>query len=117
MIGGSGRDRLYGGNGTDLLIGGATSFDQDPVALRMLMSEWSSNRSHAARVSNLRNGTGPVLTAELRLEAGATVFDDNATDYLFGGRRQDWVFADLDRLDRDDDRVFGPTFGDTLDRL
>ena len=55
MIGGSGADSLTGGNGDAILIGGTTAYDAIPVALRAVLSTWSSPASYAARVSQIES--------------------------------------------------------------
>jgi parallel beta-helix repeat protein len=109
LIGGRGKDDLRAGQDDDLLIGGYTSFDDDIVALKLILAEWSSRRDYDTRVMNLRNGTGPVLSGTgVKLAAGGadrTVFDDGRKDTLEGENGRDWYFADLDRLGGDDDQV------------
>src|SRR5262249_20111505 len=58
LIGGRGADRLLGNGGDDLLIAGFTTFDVNEQALFAVLSEWTSARSYAERVANLRSGTG-----------------------------------------------------------
>jgi PKD repeat protein len=88
LIGGLGADLLNGNDGDDLLIAGLTAFDDDATALAAILAEWTSARSYAERVANLRNtliGSGP----------DATVFDDGAPDQLRGASGKDWFFANL----------------------
>jgi hypothetical protein len=115
LLGGAGNDQLHGRQGRDLLIGGAgadvlnsnadedllmagtTAFDGNEAALAAVMAEWTSARSFADRVANLR-GTGSGTRANgdtfLKVSAsGATVFDDDAVDVLSGASGQDWFFA------------------------
>ena len=136
FVGGAGRDQLRGGLGDNVLIGGAdrdtlvssafsnnlligasTVFDNDAAALDLIMQEWTSGRDFVQRVSNLRDGDGPVLSGTgVNLEAGSTVIDDSARDRIYGRfSSRDWFFADLNGSDRD--RIFGLWFGDELDRL
>ncbi len=103
LLGGAGSDALFGGGGDDLLIGGTTAFDTDANALAAIQREWTSSRSYADRVANLRGDAGSPTFDQRQngntflRAAGAspTVFDDAATDYLFGDSGRDWYFASL----------------------
>jgi len=106
LIGGVGADRLVGNGGDDILIAGFTSYDSgsddDKLAndaiLTKLRDEWNSNRSYAQRVTNLKNGSGPILNGSGRLlSEGVTVFDDSADDRLTGSSGVDWFFMDSSR--------------------
>jgi RTX calcium-binding nonapeptide repeat (4 copies) len=88
IIGGEGRDRLRGGTGDDLLIGGATAYDDLPAALLQIQAEWTSADPYATRVEKLRSGAGGLP----KLDA-TTVFDDGAVDVLRGNRDLDWFLA------------------------
>jgi VCBS repeat-containing protein len=89
LIGGFGADVLHGGRDDDILIGGATAFDDDLAALTALLTEWRrTDLSYQTRIDRLSGapGTGwmgPVLTA-------ATVHDDAAVDQLYGEGGRDW---------------------------
>ena len=93
MIGGAGSDALFGVSEDDIVIGGTTSYDNDPVALGAIIAEWGSSNSFATRVSNLSNGGGANGTFVLKNGVSATVFDDNATDQMSGGTGRDWFFV------------------------
>jgi hypothetical protein len=64
-------------------------------------AEWSSARSYATRVANLRGtGTGERLNGNYSLKGAtastsATVLDDAAVDRLMGGPETDWFFVRL----------------------
>jgi ELWxxDGT repeat protein/autotransporter-associated beta strand protein len=107
LIGGGGRDRLRGGVGDDLLIAGFSAFDANSTALDAILAEWTSGRDYQTRVANLRgDGSGPRLNADFYLTAqgaGATVFDDDADDKLWGDSGRDWFFA---RLGHNEDGIF-----------
>jgi hypothetical protein len=90
LIGGLGADTLMGGAGDDLLIDGTTVFDGDHVGLAAIMTEWTSSRTYAERVANLRGGVGPALTVRLN---DATVTHDDSTDRMTGDGDRDWFFA------------------------
>jgi Ca2+-binding RTX toxin-like protein len=94
LIGGLGNDLLLGGGGDDLLIGGTTAHDDSVAALAQVQAEWTSSRPHAVRVANLKSGSGSPdrLNGDAFLQSGATVFDDDAVDVLFGGSDRDWFF-------------------------
>jgi predicted outer membrane repeat protein len=99
LIGGIGADVLTGGTEGDLLIGGFTAFDKDPLALDLLLAEWTSERSYLERIDNIREGKGPILKgSKVALVASGskqTVFDDGEQDVLTGGDGLDWFFASL----------------------
>jgi hypothetical protein len=76
----------------DILIGGITDFDDDPIALMQLLEEWNSDRSYEERVDNLRTGAGPVLDGTGLLLAPGTVEDDGDVDLLSGTAGRDWFF-------------------------
>jgi hypothetical protein len=119
LIGGRDKDELTGNQGDDLLIGGFTLFDNQISALQLIMAEWSSSRDYNTRVTNLREGTGPVLTGTgVKLKAsgsGRTVFDDGAKDTLQADDGQDWFFADIDGTGGDDDKVKDEKGNELLD--
>ncbi len=87
LIGGSGLDQLYGEQGDDIVVGGTTTHDGNLVALREVITAWSSAQSYAARISALEDAgfTAP-------LNSNQTVFDDAIADRLFGQGDQDWFF-------------------------
>jgi Ca2+-binding RTX toxin-like protein len=99
LIGGVGADTLNGNGDDDLLIAGSTAFDGNLAALDAVMVEWTSPRSYATRVANLRGtGSGPRSNDHYFLTVSgpdATVFDDGAVDVLHGGSEMDWFFASL----------------------
>jgi uncharacterized repeat protein (TIGR01451 family) len=95
LIGGSGTDRLNNGTpavagsaqNKSILIGGATTYDNNDVALMKLLDEWTSGATFAQEVSNTRNGSlGVPLTA-------AQIVDDGAADLLNGlWAEADWFW-------------------------
>jgi hypothetical protein len=97
LIGGLGADYLYGDGGDDLLIAGTTAFDGNEAALDAVLAEWTSARSYADRVANLRgSGSGPLANGGTFLKVSGpdvTVFDDGAADVLSGASGTDWFFA------------------------
>jgi uncharacterized delta-60 repeat protein len=99
LLGGAGADTLVGSVNDDILIAGTTSYDNDPASLNAIMAEWTSTRSYADRVANLRGtNSGSAFTARLngniflKADAGSssTVFDDGVRDVLSGGAGRDW---------------------------
>jgi PKD repeat protein len=95
LIGGTGQDSLYGGSRTDLLIAGPTAYDANSFALAAILSEWSSSRTLATRVKNLRTAAGTVLQGTgISLVAGKSVINDASVDTLFGNGDFDWFMFD-----------------------
>jgi hypothetical protein len=102
LIGDGGNDTITGGTGDDILIGGRTTFDVNTpateAALISILAEWQrTDKSYAARISDLRNGGG--LNGSNKLLRGVTVLDDGAApDTLRGdppapaGAGLDWFF-------------------------
>ncbi len=104
MIGGTGSDFILGNSGEDILVAGTTAFDNNSAARDAIMAEWTSSSDYATRVANITN-TGVGVDFDDRLNedyfliasgVDATVFDDEATDLLIGGRGLDLYFANLD---------------------
>lgn len=104
LFGGTGGDLIFGDGGQDILVSGTTSHDGDRDALDLILAEWTSDRSYAERVDNL---TGDLdlsmdgLNEEVYLIADGddqTVFDDESTDWLLGGRGKDLYFAGDDDI-------------------
>jgi hypothetical protein len=92
LIGGLGNDTLKGNGGDDILIGGTTSYDNDLVALSLILREWSrSDASYSTRVSHLSGGSGGLNGGYFLTTA--SVFDDGVTDTLYGNAGSDWFFA------------------------
>ncbi len=94
------------------MIAGTTAFDANDRAPRALLAEWTSARTYAGRVANLRGtGSGSDFAnrrnGDFFLQAtgtGATVVDDGARDVLFDIPGVDWLFAGLlDVIDNGDD--------------
>jgi Ca2+-binding RTX toxin-like protein len=112
LIGGLGADLLWGGNsaavrvldGEDLLIGGTTSYDDNPAALAAIFSTWRAADTYANRVNALMNGTNGLPQLN-----GTTVANDLAVDDMYGNTGLDWFFCssaqDLVRDRFGDERV------------
>ncbi|WP_406699643.1 PKD domain-containing protein [Singulisphaera sp. Ch08] len=100
LIGGVGADQLTGNAGDDILIGGFTAYDLNDAALAEILSEWTSSRSYATRVANLRGLGGEPRNNGNRFlftdGASKTVFDDGAVDVLVGSAGLDWFIFNLD---------------------
>ena len=89
---------------------GVTAFDNDDAALYAIMAEWTSSRSYADRIANLR-GAGAACDLANRKNGNVflrtspsvtrTVFDDAALDLLTGGGGLDWFMADLSATIKD----------------
>ena len=99
LIGGRGADGLRGSGGDDILIAGTTSFDASDRQLAQIRAEWTSLKSYANRVANLRGSRNPQYAARRNgntfLRAGSTVLDDDAVDHLTGDAGFDWFLLDL----------------------
>jgi ELWxxDGT repeat protein len=131
LVGGSGNDTLYGGSGRnlligdlgsdtlhagsagDILIGGYTSYDSNTLsnqtALDYIMAEWGSTDSYTARINKISKGVGPNGAYALN---STTVFDDNATDLLYGGAGLDWFFAHT--KGKNQDKIYGLANGEVV---
>ena len=104
IIGGTGSDFIVGNSGEDILVAGTTAFDANAAARDAIMAEWTSSRDYTTRVENITNSGSGIdfddrLNGDVFLIASgvdATVFDDEATDLLIGGRGLDLYFANLD---------------------
>ncbi len=111
LVGGRGADRIVGNADDDVLVAGSTAFDRVDSALAAIVAEWTSARSYAQRVANLRGETASGAFAArangevfLAVDGGfgraVTVFDDGDADLLTGASGQDWF---LFNVDGDDD--------------
>jgi hypothetical protein len=125
LVGGSGNDVLYGGSARnmliagmasgslyagsagDILIGGYTSYDSNTTALAYIMAEWDSGDGYSTRVKNVNKGGG--LNGAYVLNS-TTVFNNSATDNLYGGAGLDWFFAHR-KGKTNLDRIYGLTSG------
>jgi hypothetical protein len=93
MIAGLSSATLNGGNGENILIGGTTQWDYDPVALAAIMAEWTrTDLAYADRVDHLLNGGG--LNGAYLLNA-TTVTGNGAGNTLLGGAGLDLYFGNL----------------------
>jgi hypothetical protein len=82
------RAGFFGHAGEDILIGGTTVWDADPVALNSIMAEWTrTDLTYIERVNHLLNGGG--LNGGYTLNA-STVHGNGVADYLEGGYA-DWT--------------------------
>jgi Ca2+-binding RTX toxin-like protein len=107
LIGGSGADaNIEGGLGEDILIGGTTNYDNDNLALAMVMREWTrTDLGYEDRINHLLGATPGGLNGAFALNA-ATVHDEAtpSADMLKGGDdAPDWFWA-----------AMGDTIGDLL---
>lgn len=108
LIGGYGSDYLrghneaiytnYGQNG-DILIGGATAYDNGLTQLYGILSEWSSATPFGDRVENIRTRVDNTTAGvnNVRLDSTTVDNDDGAIDELYGAvaRGDDWFLLDL----------------------
>ena len=97
LIGGAAADTLTGGAGEVVFIGGTTSFDTNPAALKNLYTEWHRlDADYATRVDHLRNGGGLNGGTVLRpngLNPG-TVSGDGQADLITAGGGLDFFLRD-----------------------
>jgi len=120
IVGGSSRDLLIGGKGTDVIFGNAsedilvagyTSYDNDPVALKAILAEWTGAHPFLARVNNLKdpasastdrlNGDYFLNYESTRAGDVVTVWDDGNLDILTGNAGTDWFLFNKDTGVRD----------------
>ena len=102
-----GEDRLFGGHGEDLLIGGTTAHDTNKDALDAVMAEWTNrSRSIDIRIDALTNGGG--ANGSVVLQKGSTVLGDEEEDWRDGGPGVDWL------LPFPEDRLIWPWRGDRI---
>jgi hypothetical protein len=93
LIGGSGADAITANSGSDILIGGTTSYYDETTgainstALKAIMTEWISTKPYMTRVNDLLNGGG--LNGSYVLNS-TTVFADAGANVLNGGPAGDW---------------------------
>jgi uncharacterized delta-60 repeat protein len=93
LIGGAGSDTLRSGSGGDILIGAATDYNANLVALAALRKEWArTDLAYIDRINHLTGATTGGYNGSDYLNT-ATVHDDAAVDYLYGGNGGDWYFA------------------------
>ena len=85
-----------------ILIGGLTSFDNNPATLRdILDNDWIARFAAGDAYEDI---VKDLVTN--RFIPGSTVFDDQSKDKLKGGKKaRDLFFADIDKKDKDDDKV------------
>jgi len=115
LIGGRGHDRLKASAGDNLLIAGFTDFDRDMSALEAIRSEWTRTgqdpdhlKDYQMRVDHLLNGGG--LNGGIRLDPTtadgnpATVHDDGDFDVLDGAPKTIWLDWFFANLDGDGDK-------------
>jgi hypothetical protein len=106
LIGGFGSNRLNGNFQEDLLIDGATIYDDDIASLDAIFAAWFNGKTYDEHVEDLRTGSGPADGRRLIL--GETVFSPRSTSWgvagpsrLSGGASLDWYFtADPSRIVR-----------------
>jgi len=94
LIGGNGLDILLGGTDDDIVIGGQLQTDALLGGLNAFRTEWTSVRTYAQRIQNLRAGVGP---SNASLKAGVSVLNDsNEVDTITGSTGNDWYFRAVD---------------------
>ena len=91
------------------MVAGSTTLTRDELI--SIQDEWSSDRSHAQRLSNIRGDSGKsddrvnsaFLVGRDRTDETQTVFHDEKNDIVNGNGNDDVFFAAL--TDRLDDRL------------
>jgi hypothetical protein len=92
---------IQGGTGDNILIGGSTQWDSDPMALAAIMAEWTrTDETYAQRVDHLLNGGG--LNGSYLLNT-STVTGNGGGNTLLGGTGLNLYFGNpnLDTNDWD----------------
>jgi ELWxxDGT repeat protein len=124
LIGGAGSDTVAAGTAGDILIGGTTSYDTNTAAnqkaLAYIMAEWDSSASYSTRMKQLSGNAGSGGLNGSYFLNSSTVFDDNATDYLYGyslasGAALDWFFAHYAKTNGD--QVHNLVSGEVVNRI
>src|SRR5262249_488534 len=87
LIGGLGNDDLHGQGDSDILIGGRTAYDHRAAALWQILAEWASSDPYSVRVAKIQGGIG------LPAPNDASGFSDFVRAALFGGGGLDWLFV------------------------
>jgi hypothetical protein len=99
LIGGRGADTIFAPLSDDIVIGGYTSFDDNPAALAAIMAEWTSQSDYATRIAHLRGDLPGGMNGSIFLKSkgpDATVFGNQAADVLIVGPSLSWIFATLE---------------------
>jgi hypothetical protein len=100
MIAGTGKMKLVGNGGEDILIGGHTNFDTDATALNALMAEWTrTDLIYQQRVRHITRGGGLNGTYKLN---PATVHGNGGGNTLLGGSADKDLFFGSQTLDTTD---------------
>jgi Ca2+-binding RTX toxin-like protein len=100
MIAGTGKMKLVGNGGEDILIGGHTNFDTDATALNALMAEWTrTDLIYQQRVRHITRGGGLNGTYKLN---PATVHGNGGGNTLLGGSADKDLFFGNQTLDTTD---------------
>jgi hypothetical protein len=95
LIAGSSASILHGGDGDDLLVGGRTTYDNNPTALAAVVAEWTrTDKTYAERVANLLSGGG--LNGSYLLNS-SSVFSNWGWNTLLGKTGLDLFFGSTAR--------------------
>ena len=114
MVGGQGSDWLLGLQGQNLEIAGSINCDCNQVALNAILNEWAGSSSYMSRVTQLRGTAAGGANQPFCLNS-ASVQNDAARDYLFGGMGQDWYMCDSSGIGTD--YIFGKRTGECVDPM
>jgi Ca2+-binding RTX toxin-like protein len=89
LIGGLGADQLNAAKHNDLLIAGATSYDDSLQKLLDIQKEWTSTNTYANKTAHLLGQPGTagstMFNGTTYIRPGIEVFGDNVKDVLDGG--------------------------------
>ena len=90
-----GGDRIVGGSGGNIVIGGYSSLDPRGDALLAILAEWQrTDETYQQRIDHIRGTTAGGLNGGFFFNS-STVFNDFAPDTLTGGPGLDWFWANL----------------------
>jgi Ca2+-binding RTX toxin-like protein len=99
LIGGAGPSTLNAGSGGDILIGGTTNYDNNAAALAAVLAEWSrTDIDYATRIAHLNGSMSGGLNHNSDSSVfyylnPSTVHADGQVNNLYGGAGLDWYFA------------------------
>ena len=111
LIGGGGQATLQAGAGGDILIGGTTAYDNNTAALAAVLAEWSRiDIDYATRIAHLTGSLSGGLNGSNVLSSG-TVHSNGLADNLYGGAGMDWYFAGVM------DVFFNKTSGEVVTKI
>jgi Ca2+-binding RTX toxin-like protein len=114
LIGGAGQATLEAGTGETILIGGTTAYDNNAAALAAILAEWSrTDIDYSTRIADLTSGTAGknVINGTYFYLNANTVHGNGLADNLYGGPGMDWFFAGMM------DVLFNRTSGEVVTQI